>query len=345
MLSPYNGRWIENASSAPSIAGARRPSLERLFPNPRHIACALALAMTCSSAVADDKDFYFGKRLTYIVATKPGGGYDLYARLVARHLPRHLGVRSVVIRNVPGASHLIGLQQLFAAEPDGLTIGTFNTGLVIGQRYAGADFDLSLLSWVGKAAAEPRIFVVAVNSELRNFEDLRNSAHPVLVATSGKLSSANLEMELIASVFRFRIRAVHGFSGADADLAIVREDVEGALMSLSSTRSLLQNGQARPVFFIGRPETLPAVEALSTIARTGEEKQLAEKLQTLSELGRLSAGPPGIPPERLRTLREAYLDTLRDPALLKDAESMRLPIDPWEGARVAAAVEQFKLDP
>jgi tripartite-type tricarboxylate transporter receptor subunit TctC len=89
--------------------------LQLLIPRFLCILGILLLAPASGTVLAADADFFAGKRLTYIVATKPGGGYDQYARLVARHLPRHLGVRSVVIRNVPGASHLIGLQQLFAA--------------------------------------------------------------------------------------------------------------------------------------------------------------------------------------------------------------------------------------
>jgi tripartite-type tricarboxylate transporter receptor subunit TctC len=143
------------------------------------IALLLAFAMVGRSSHATEPGFFEGKRLTYIVATKPGGGYDQYARLIARYLPRYLGVRSVAIRNVPGASHLIGLQQLFVAAPDGLTIGTFNTGLLIGIERAAVNYDLSQLSWIGKAAAEPRVFIVPLLSALQTFGDLRTRTTPV----------------------------------------------------------------------------------------------------------------------------------------------------------------------
>jgi tripartite-type tricarboxylate transporter receptor subunit TctC len=327
------------------FAGTWRAHLQLLIPRFLCILGILFLASACGSVLAADSDFFAGKRLTYIVATKPGGGYDQYARLVARHLPRHLGVRSVVIRNVPGASHLIGLQQLFAAKPDGLTVGTINTGLIVSLKHTSLDYDLSRLSWIGKAAAEPRVFIVPANSPLRVFEDLRHREQPILVATSGRLSASNLEVELIAEAFGLQTRNVHGFAGPDTDLAIMRGDVEGALISLSSARTLLGNAQARPLFFIGDPEALPGIEALTAVARTPGEQIVAERLVALSKLGRLSAGPPGIPPGRLSQLREAYINTLQDPALLEEAERLRLPIEPLGGERVAAIIEQLDLNP
>lgn len=308
------------------------------------IAMLLASAMPGSASHAAEPDFFEGKRLTYIVATKPGGGYDRYARLIARYLPRYLGVKSVVIRNVPGASHLIGLQQLFAAIPNGLTLGTFNTGLLIGIEHAGLDYDLRRLSWIGKAAAEPRLFLVPTHSTLRSFQDLRTKTEPVLIATSGKLSASNLEMELIASAFDIRTRHVHGFLGPDMDLAIARGDVEGALVSLNSGSSLLANGQARALFYFGAGQVAPGVERLNTFARSKKERNALDKLDTLGVLGRLSAGPPDIPPGRLQELRKAYINALNDPDLLDEAKRMRLSIDPWDGERVHSAVVRFLGD-
>jgi len=313
----------------------------RQFLIPCSIALLLASAIVGSSSHAAEPGFFEGKRITYIVATKPGGGYDQYARLIARYLPRYLGVKSVVIRNVPGASHLIGLQQLFMATPDGLTIGTFNTGLLIGIDRTVVDYDLSQLSWIGKAAAEPRVFIVPSHSTLQSFDDLRTRTTPLLVATSGKLSASNLEVELIASAFDIQTRNVHGFVGPDTDLAIARGDVEGALVSLSSARPLLLNGQARALFYFGAESALPGVEKLDAVARSELERDVAKRLLTLSGLGRLSAGPPGIPPARLQELRKAYLDALGDPELREEAARMRLPIHPWGGERVASAIQQM----
>ena len=124
MTSTPRGRACRSAPAAAALASAcERPAwlLAWLFA-----ACA-TLAATGALAASEAAEFFRGKRLVYIVPTKPGGGYDAYARLIARHLPKHLPVKAVEVRNVPGASHLIGVQQLFAAPPDGLTLGTFNS--------------------------------------------------------------------------------------------------------------------------------------------------------------------------------------------------------------------------
>src|SRR5687768_8280462 len=104
-----------------------------------------------SSALADNA-LFDGKTITYIVATKPGGGYDTMGRLVARYLEKHLKGSRVVVKNVPGAGHLIGAKTIFAATPDGLTIGTFNTGLIYSQlaNRVAEHPDLNKMSWIGK---------------------------------------------------------------------------------------------------------------------------------------------------------------------------------------------------
>src|SRR4029453_8101656 len=108
-------------------------------------------------------DFFKGKTVTYIVSTGPGGGYDLYGRLVAEYMQKYLPGSTFVVKNVPGAGHMIGANTIYASKPDGLTIGTFVTGLIYNQliKADGVRFDLTKMSWIGKAASEPRIIVIA----------------------------------------------------------------------------------------------------------------------------------------------------------------------------------------
>ena len=119
-------------------------------------------------------DFFKGKTVTYIVATAPGGGYDLYGRLIAEYMQRNLPGSTFVVKNIPGAGHMIGTNTIYASKPDGLTIGTFNTGLIYNQliQAEGVKFDLTKMSWIGKAASEPRVFVVGAQSPIKTFEDL-----------------------------------------------------------------------------------------------------------------------------------------------------------------------------
>ena len=120
------------------------------------------------SAEPAGREFFVGRTITYIVATNPGGGYDTYARLIARHLERHLGGARVVVKNVPGAANIVGANELYAASPDGLTLGTFTIGLVYSQMVGepGVRFDLGRLSWIGKAATDPRVLTVGAGATL-----------------------------------------------------------------------------------------------------------------------------------------------------------------------------------
>ncbi len=109
------------------------------------IAASVAVAGAAPAGAAGAADFFKGKTLTYIVATSPGGGYDTYARLIAEHMKKYLPVNKIIVKNVPGAGHIIGANQLYVAKPDGLTIGTFNTGLIYAQLLGaeGIIFDLA----------------------------------------------------------------------------------------------------------------------------------------------------------------------------------------------------------
>src|ERR1700754_23746 len=139
------------------------------------IGFAAAAVMAGSTAQAQQgADFYKGKTVTYIVSTAPGGGYDLYGRLIAEYMQKYLPGSTFVVKNVPGAGHLVGTNTIYASKPDGLTIGTFNTGLIYNQLIGldGVRFDLTKMSWIGKAASDPRVFTMHPSLPIKNFQDL-----------------------------------------------------------------------------------------------------------------------------------------------------------------------------
>src|ERR671915_589562 len=138
---------------------------------------AAAVLATGAAQAQTGADFYKGKTVTYIVSTAPGGGYDLYGRLIAEYMQKYLPGSTFVVKNVPGAGHLVGTNTIYAARPDGLTIGTFNTGLIYNQliNAEGVKFDLSKMSWIGKVSSEPRVIVTATQSKIKNFPDLMKS--------------------------------------------------------------------------------------------------------------------------------------------------------------------------
>jgi len=132
---------------------------------------------TLPGARAQDTSFFKGKIINYIVATKPGGGYDAYARLIGRYMQKYIPGVKVIVKNVPGAGHIIGANDTYLAKPDGLTIGTFNTGLIYNQIVGspGIKFDLAKYSWIGKASSETRVFIVSAKSPYKTFQDILNT--------------------------------------------------------------------------------------------------------------------------------------------------------------------------
>src|SRR6185295_11716300 len=114
----------------------------------------------------------------------PGGGYDTYGRLIARYMQRHLPGSRIVVKNVPGAGNIIGANTIYAAKPDGLTIGMFNTGLIYDQliKRNGVQFDLAKFSWIGKAATEARALLISSKSGFKSFDDMLKAKAPIKFA-------------------------------------------------------------------------------------------------------------------------------------------------------------------
>ena len=298
-------------------------------------------------AANDAAEFYRGKRLTYLVPTKPGGGYDTYARLIAKHLPKYLPVRAVQVRNVPGASHLIGLRQLDAAPADGLTLGTFNTGLIYAQikGLEGMDVDLRRLGWVGKASSDPKVLVVGRQAGLPGIESMRKPSRDLHVASSGKASAASIEMNLIARALALKVKPVYGFAGTEAELAIMRGDVDGMVGTYSSLRGFIEQGHGRILLKVGNaPAELSAVADLAALVTDATGRRIAQLIAAQSSLGRLTATPANVPADRLAVLRDAYRRTLDDAELRREAATMKLPIVAMGGEEVSRLILSLLAD-
>ncbi len=292
--------------------------------------------------------FFAGRTITYIVCTGPGGGYDTYARLVARHLERHLQGARVVVRNVPGAAHLLGLDQLYAAPPDGLTIGTFTASLVFLELTGSTKrpFDFGRMSWIGKAAAEPRVLAVGARTPFRTLEDVRQTTGTISIATEGAQTSTDVTARLIARALGLRVQLIPGFSEDEGQLAVLRGDVTAVLASPTSLQALVEGKHARSVLRLGGTLQFDdGVPTLDDLDLTSDDRAFLELLALQGQLGRITAGPPGIPQERLAALRRAYTATMHDPAFLAEAARRGLPIDSADGERLEAGVRTILNPP
>src|SRR3954464_5859433 len=148
----------------------------------------IASGMAASPAAAQaGADFFRGKTITYIVSTAPGGGFDLYGRLVSEYMQKYLPGSTFVVKNIPGAGHLIGANTIYASKADGLTIGTFSTGLIYNQlvKLEGVQFDLEKMSWIGKASSDPRVMTLGAQVPVKSYKELQDNKQTLNFATSG----------------------------------------------------------------------------------------------------------------------------------------------------------------
>ena len=314
------------------------------------VLATLVLAGCSRTAPASDdpRAFFAGKTLTYIVATEAGGGYDTYARLISRYIGQYLGVRTVVVKNVPGGGHIVGTNELYRARPDGLTLGMFNSGLLYAQLAGrrGLNARLEQMSWVGKAGGEPRVLIVSKQSGFRSIEDVRRARRPLLMAAGGVGTEGYIDATLLASAVGLKTKVVLGLATRDAQLSMMRGDTEAQFVSASSGRPLLDGGYGHAIMRVGAGAGVDErVPDASLIVTTDDGRRLVALIQSVATLGRWTAGPPGIPADRLAVLREAHAAALRDAALLSDAKRLDLPIAPMDGAMLAEAVTRVLRQP
>lgn len=310
------------------------------------IASVLAPAVPASAAAAD-LSLYRGKTVNYIVATGPGGGYDTYARLLGRYMQKYLPGSRFIVRNVPGAGHIVGANTLYVARPDGLTIGTFNTGLIYDQllKRAGARFDLTKFGWIGSAAHDMRVLVISNRSGFKNFKELADSGQVIRVAAAGVGSAAYNDTRIVAEALHLKVQIIPGFEGNEGEMSMLRGEVIALLGAASTFENFVNNGGGYYALAVsGDTRELPGVPRARDFVTEERGGKLLELIEALSELGRLTAAPPGVPANMLEALREAYAKALADPALRREAEQLHLPIDPAIGAeverRVLAALDQ-----
>ena len=299
---------------------------------------AAFLLGSCTQEADNGSSFYTAKTISYIVATDPGGGYDSYARLIGNYMQKKMPVDNIVIRNVPGAGHLVGANTLHRSKPDGLTIGTFNMGLIYGQLLdkQGMPFDLRDLEWIGKAAGEPRSIVVSKKCPIKNIEDLMAVEEPVMFGSAGLGSASWSDMMLLADALDLKVNVIPGFEGNEGEMSMLRGEICAYMGSTSSFQHFVDAGNGSLILSVGGDIT--DVPNAMDVARTERARLLISVIDTLAQLGRITAAPPGTPPDRLDELRAAYKASLEDPDLLAEATRLGKPIDPAFGDDVSRLV-------
>jgi tripartite-type tricarboxylate transporter receptor subunit TctC len=298
----------------------------------------LAGLLANAAMAADGADYFRGKTVNYIVATAPGGGYDFHGRLLAEYMQRHLAGSTFVVKNMPGAGHILGANYIYASKPDGQTIGTFNTGLTYNQLTGlkSLRFDLAKFSWLGKGEEETRIFVVNTQSGITTFEQLK-TAH-LKIPVSGVGTAAYVESRLIVEALGLNFEIIPGYNTAEEHLAMRRNEIQGSASGRTSYQAFVDQGYGRFIFQIGgRKSDLTQVADYVTDPAT---LSVIKLIGTTAEMARFTAGPPDIPAERLEALRTAYRLALEDPELREKSNKAGRPITPLYGEDVARQIRQ-----
>ncbi len=286
------------------------------------IILVLIFLATVSGGYAQSS-FYAGKKLTFIVSTNPGGSYDTYARLLAPFLTKYLRVSNIVVTNVPGAGHIKGVNDLYDATPDGLTIGISNVGgLVYAQLEgkAGVRFDLKKFIWLANPIVDPRVLVISGKEPYKDILELSKVNKQINVASSGVGTTSHTDPLFLNVIFGTHFKPIAGYTATtEALLAIERGECLGRIGTYSMYyTSLIQNKALRPILLVGerRPEVpteLQGVPWLVDIAPKGKAT-LVNLLNASSDLWGPIAATPGIPKDRAIALTVALEKALNDPA-------------------------------
>src|SRR4051812_46148094 len=208
---------------------------------------------------------YAGKTVTIIVGYKAGGGYDATARMLARHLPKHIpGKPTIIVQNMPGANSLIAANHVYSvAKPDGLTMGTFNRNLPIAQltKVDGAKFDMRKFVWIGSAASEATILAIRSDLPYKTVEDLKKADKPIVIGATGPGANTYDFPLMLKEFLGLNLKIVTGYSSsADIMLAIERKEVDGRAGSLTSITPFIERKLVRPVMRARAVE--PGIEQL-----------------------------------------------------------------------------------
>ena len=318
----------------------------------------LILSFWANGAFGQD-GFFKGKTIRIIVGASAGGGYDTYSRTIARHLGKHIaGNPTIVVENMPGAGFLISANYMYkVAKPDGLTIGHFIGGLFLQQFLGsrpGIEFDSRKFEFIGVPAQDNYMLGVHKSSGITSIEQWLSSKTVVKLGGVGAGSATDDIPKVLAVAIGLPMQLVSGYKGtADVRLAFDSQEILGVCNSWESFKATwskeLSSGDINIVLQnVAKPHPdLPKVPLAINYAKTDEGQKLIRALvHSVGPTARPYVLPPGTPKDRVQILRKAFMDTMKDPEFLAEANKAKLDVNPLDGAELEKNVrEVFNLDP
>lgn len=318
----------------------------------RSVAVFLLGTVALTGAALAQGDFYKGKTIELIISTGVGGGLDTNARMVARHLPKHIpGNPIIVAKNMPGAGHVRAANYLYNTAPkDGTTIGSLIPAFILAQvlnRTDAIQFDAAKMPWLASTSASNSTVYVSKSIGVNSVDDAKKKS--VVMGGTGAGSYTTLYPIVMNHILGTQFKIVSGYSStAEIGLAMERGEVQGrAGNNFNSLKSenpeLLRDGKIVILVQVGleRDPEFNSVPLMTDFARNDEERQILKLFSADVVIGRPFLTAPGVPADRVEILRKAFAAMTKDPDYLKDSAQANLDVQLVEGARIQKIVEEL----
>ena len=306
----------------------------------------LTLAGAQPSSAETPEEFYRGKTVRFIVGTAAGQEYDLWARLIARHMRRHIpGMPTIIVENMPGAGHVIAANYLYDVAPrDGSAFGILSRNIpdAAVMKLPGVRFDPRRFNWLGSPEVAHRVLIVSTNSGISKPEDLFE--RELIIGAVGAGQAVTTAPILLKNILGMKLKVVTGYHAPqDVLLAMERGEVGGVVETIATMKGTrgqhVLAGHVRLIFNMEKnrvPEF--GVPSIFEFIKKEEDRQIFQFLSSSMEMGRPLLTPPDVPADRVAALRKAFQATMTDPEFINEADASGLEITAKTGEELQALV-------
>lgn len=318
------------------------------------IASVASLVWAPYSQAQSSGDFYKGKQIDIIVGSLAGGGYDQYARVLARYMPAHIpGNPQIVVKNNPGGGGRAAMNQVYnVSAKDGTVMGITTRNVTWDPLYGEqVTFDPTKLSWLGSLNSDTSLCVVWHTTPHKTLDAMKTNE--VLMGSGGPTISDSVHVKVLNQIVKTKMKLVLGYKGStDVHLAMERGEVQGRCgLTWGSIQARYGHWMAEKKislvaqFALNKNPELPDVPFIMDLAQTTEQKQMIELLLAANEMGRPFFLPPGVPKDRIQTLQNALVATAKDPKFIAEADKQGMELQLMTGDEVERLVARIYASP
>ena len=319
----------------------------------KFLRAAAVIAAAAGATAPATAQIASNKGTTMLIGFGPGGGYDLWGRVVARHINKYLpGTPSMIIQNMPGAGSYVAASWLANIAPkDGSVISIIARDAVLGPLTGaeGARFDPLKMTWLGTPTTETNVCIANAKAQVQSVEDLFTKT--LIVGDTGPGTGTRSYPNALTTLLGMKFKVVSGFpSSSDVFLAMERGEVDGICESLDSVTGKRPDWlptKKVKILFQGGAEPNKNVDApfVLDLAKTEEQKTAIRFLYAGQGIGRPFVAPPGMAADKVKMLREAFDKTMKDPEFIADAKRSKLDVDPEDGAHLEKLIREIYTTP